>query len=152
MYREDEAKTDDPPVRSMRRTLDALSRAAQREESVAERGLVEGARHLLQARNRMAGMLPKGLLRDSAWDMILELFISYEEGGVLYVKQLILSSGESAAAAIRRIDRLEEARLIERFADPLDGRRVIVRISERGRTAMLSMLQQVFPAEGSARG
>ncbi|WP_152998782.1 winged helix DNA-binding protein [Sphingopyxis sp. H115] len=149
MYRRDETEIDDPPARVMHRTLDALSRAARREASVAERGLVEGARHLLQARNRMAGVLPKGLLRDSAWDMILELFISYEEGGVLYVKQLILSSGESAAAAIRRIDRLEEARLIERFADPLDGRRVIVRISERGRAAMLSMLQQVFPAEES---
>lgn len=128
------------------RTIGALSQAAASGASVSERRLVDGARQLLQARLRMARDLPKGLLRDSAWDMILELFISHEEGGILFVKQLILSSGESVAAAMRRIDRLEEARLIERFPDPFDRRRVIVRLTERGRTAMLGMLQQLFPA------
>lgn len=126
------------------RAVEALSRAAARNSSVAEKLLVEGARQLLQARLKMARIAPKGLLRDSAWDMMLELFISGEEGGILYVKQLMLASGESSTAAMRRIDRLEEAGFLERFPDPLDRRRVIVRLKERGRSAMLAMLEHVF--------
>lgn len=126
------------------RAVEALSRAAARNSSVAEKLLVEGARQLLQARLKMARIAPRGLLRDSAWDMMLELFISGEEGGILYVKQLMLASGESSTAAMRRIDRLEDAGFLERFPDPLDRRRVIVRLKERGRSAMLAMLEHVF--------
>lgn len=126
------------------RAVEALSRAAAKNSSVAEKLLVEGARQLLQARLKMARIAPPGLLRDSAWDMMLELFISGEEGGILYVKQLMLASGESSTAAMRRIDRLEEAGFLERFPDPLDRRRVIVRLKERGRAAMLAMLEHVF--------
>lgn len=129
---------------SVLRTVEALSRAAARAGSVAEKQLVEGARQLLRARLKMARIAPKGLLRDSAWDMMLELFINGEEGGILYVKQLMLMSGESSTAAMRRIDRLEEAGFIERYPDPLDGRRVIVQLKDVGRTAMLAMLQHVF--------
>lgn len=133
------------------RAVEALSRAAARNSSVAEKLLVEGARQLLQARLKMARIVPPGLLRDSAWDMMLELFISGEEGGILYVKQLMLASGESSTAAMRRIDRLEEAGFLERFPDPLDRRRVIVRLKERGRSAMLAMLEHVFePAAAPA--
>lgn len=131
------------------RAVEALSRAAARNSSVAEKLLVEGARQLLQARLKMARIAPRGLLRDSAWDMILELFISGEEGGILYVKQLMLASGESSTAAMRRIDRLEEAGFLERFPDPLDRRRVIVRLKERGRSAMLAMLEHVFEPDVS---
>lgn len=126
------------------RAVEALSRAAAKSSSVAEKLLVEGARQLLQARLKMARIAPPGLLRDSAWDMMLELFISGEEGGILYVKQLILASGESSTAAMRRIDRLEEAGFLERFPDPLDRRRVIVRLKARGHAAMLAMLEHVF--------
>lgn len=126
------------------RAVEALSRAAARNNSVAEKLLVEGARQLLQARLKMARIVPGGLLRDSAWDMMLELFINGEEGGILYVKQLIIASGESSTAAMRRIDRLEEAGFLERFPDPLDRRRVIVRLKERGRAAMVAMLEHVF--------
>lgn len=134
---------------SVRRAVEALSRAAARTGSVAEKQLVEGARQLLRARLKMARIAPKGLLRDSAWDMMLELFINGEEGGILYVKQLMLISGESSTAAMRRIDRLEEAGFIERFPYPFDGRRVIVQLKDSGRTAMLAMLQHVFEPDTS---
>lgn len=132
-----------------RRAVASMSQAAARGVGPAEGELIEGARHLLQARLKMARIAPKGLLRDSAWDMMLELFISGQEGGISYVKQLMLTSGESPASAMRRIDRLEEAELIERFIDPLDRRRVIVRLSTRGQAAMLAMLSHVFENESA---
>jgi UDP-N-acetylmuramoyl-tripeptide--D-alanyl-D-alanine ligase len=126
------------------RTVASMSQAAAKATAGAGSELLEGARQLLQARLKMARLVPKGLLRDSAWDMMLELYISGEEGGISYVKQLILTSGESPAAAMRRIDRLEEAGFIERFIDPLDRRRVIVRLTGRGHAAMFAMLEHVF--------
>lgn len=127
------------------RAVTAMSSAARRAGSPAEMQLVDHARCLLRARTKMARVAP-GLLRDPAWDMMLCLFINGEEGGILYVKQLILSTGESATAALRHIDRLEEAGFIERLSDPLDRRRVIVRLSESGRAAMFAMLEDAFQA------
>ncbi|MDO9369434.1 MAG: MarR family transcriptional regulator [Sphingopyxis sp.] len=127
------------------RAVTAMSEAALRGGSVAQMELVDHARCLLRARNKMARLAP-GILRDPAWDMMLCLFINCEEGGILFVKQLILSCGESPTAALRHIDRLEDAHFIERLSDPLDRRRVIVRLSESGRTAMFAMLEDAFQA------
>lgn len=125
------------------RTVRSLA-AAAKGRTVEERQLTDCARQLLHARKKIAALAPKGLFRDSAWDMMLELFISTEEGGIVYVKQMMLASGESAAAAMRRIDRLDKAEFLDRVPDMLDQRRVIVRLTERGRTAMLAMLKHVY--------
>jgi len=125
------------------RTVKSFVQAAKG-RTVKDRRLVESARQLLQARKKFAALSPRGLFRDSAWDMMLELFICGEEGGILYVKQMVIASGESPAAAMRRIDRLDEAEFINRIPDLLDQRRVIVRLTERGRSAMLAMLKHVY--------
>ena len=75
---------------------------------------------------------------------MLVMFINDEEGGILSVKQLIVASGDSPASAMRRIDRLEDVGLVLRIQDSLDHRRVIVRLSEFGRDAMLALLKDVF--------
>ncbi|MFC3215619.1 helix-turn-helix domain-containing protein [Novosphingobium panipatense] len=111
---------------------------------------MEGARQILRARRKIAALEPRSLFRDTAWDMMLELFISGEEGGILFVKQLMIASGESAASAMRRIDRLESAGFLERIPDMLDQRRVIVQLTSKGRTAMLAMLDEVFGAPPAA--
>jgi len=136
-----DTETDSSPAD--RRTVESMARNAERSD-LADRELVEWARKLLRARMKLAKLVPKGLFHDSAWDIMLELFISGEEGGVLHVKQLMIASGESSAAAMRRIDRLEEAVFIARTPDSLDHRRVIVQLTERGRTAMIAMLQHIF--------
>jgi len=117
--------------------------------AIAARQLVEVAKQLLQARQKIGDLVPKGLFKDSAWDMMLEMFIGGEEGDTLYVKQLMIASGETTASAMRRIDRLEGARFMERIPDPLDQRRVIVRLTERGRAAMIAMLQHVFEPQAN---
>lgn len=133
-----------------RRTIGNMARVAAN-QTLEDAALIEGARQMLRGRKKIAALAPKGLFRDSAWDMMLELFISEGEGGVLYVKHIMLASGESAAAAMRRIDRLHEADFIKRIPDPLDQRRVIVRLTERGRRAMIAMLKHVFDP-GAAAG
>jgi DNA-binding transcriptional ArsR family regulator len=126
-----------------RRRVQSFALSA-RDRTLEERELVEGARKLLRARINLMRVTPRNLLGDSAYDMMLVMFINDEEGGILYIKQLIGASGDTPASALRRIDRLEDAGLVERSPDTLDHRRVIIRLSEQGRQTMLDMLRDVF--------
>jgi DNA-binding MarR family transcriptional regulator len=87
--------------------------------------------------------MPEQVMRDSAWDVMLELFVNSEEGGLVFVKHLILATGQAPATAIRVIDRLESGDLLKRFTDPLDHRRIIVDLTERGREAMRAVLRKL---------
>ncbi|RXZ64669.1 MarR family winged helix-turn-helix transcriptional regulator [Pelagerythrobacter rhizovicinus] len=125
------------------RTVESLARAGEG-KTVFERELVECARRLISLRKEVDKHIPPGLVKDFAWDILLELFINGEEGGIVYVKQLMLASGATPTSAMRLIDRLEDEELIERAPDPLDHRRVIVGLSERGRNAMIALLRKVL--------
>jgi len=94
----------------------------------------------------MSAFLPQDLLVDPAWDMMIDLFIAAATGERLHVKDLILMSGESAASAMRRINRLQEAALLARDPDPTDHRRVHVGLTARGQSAMTAMLEHLFDA------
>lgn len=131
----------------------ARPQAGGQQHTTAEgRQLAAQARQLLRTRAEMAAYIPPGLIKDWAWDMLLELFVHTEEGTFVYVKQLILASGVSPPAAMRLIDRLEEAELIGRLADPLDSRRVIVTLSERGWEAMATLLRRICDLQDAVPG
>ncbi|MEC3950781.1 MarR family transcriptional regulator [Sphingobium sp. HWE2-09] len=102
------------------------------------------ARQTQQARANCSQHFPKHVFRDSAWDIMLELFIVAEEGGSLCVKDTMAISGESATGTLRRIESLEAAQLVVRRYDPRDHRRMLVELSKRGREAMISFLHHLF--------
>lgn len=107
--------------------------------------LITMARHMRFARMRHAKFFPKEVFRDSAWDMMLDLFVLAGEGTqAIGVKQLTLLSGESTTGAIRRIDRLEEAGLIRRRPHPDDHRRVFVELTVHGHLAMTSLMRDLL--------
>lgn len=108
--------------------------------------LLARARQARQLRSTMSAFLPRDLLVDPAWDMMIDLFIAVATDERLYVKDLILMSGESAASAMRRIDRLQQAALLARHQDQTDHRRVHVRLTARGQSAMAAMLEHLFDA------
>lgn len=72
------------------------------------------ARQTQQARINCSEHFPKHVFRDSAWDIMLELFAVAEEGRFLCVKDIMAISGESATGTMRRIESLEEAELVVR--------------------------------------
>jgi DNA-binding MarR family transcriptional regulator len=102
------------------------------------------ARQTQQARINCSEHFPKHVFRDSAWDIMLELFAVAEEGRFLCVKDIMAISGESATGTMRRIESLEEAALVVRRFDPRDHRRMRVVLSEKGREAMISFLRHLF--------
>lgn len=106
--------------------------------------LLDLARQTQAMRANVAQFFPRDVFRDSAWDMMLELFIAEQQARPLCVKELILVSGESSTSALRRIYRLEESNLLRRRTDPTDHRRLIVRLTQRGTDAMTAMLRHLF--------
>lgn len=125
-----------------RRVIENLAQAAAVADIHSQR-LAEKARQLLKARKVISKVMPKNLFKDSAWDIMLELYLGAIEGGVIYVKQMIIASGERPATGIRIIARLEDAGFIERNSDDLDQRRVIVNLTQRGRQAMELLLSGI---------
>jgi len=93
-------------------------------------------------RGRMRALFPADLCSDTAWDMMLEVFITQLRRKSVCVKELVLVSGSSSSSALRRIDRLEETGLVRRTLDPSDHRRTTVQLTNRGYTAMVLMLEQ----------
>ncbi|WP_454278063.1 winged helix DNA-binding protein [Sphingomonas sp. Marseille-Q8236] len=106
--------------------------------------LVDLARQTQAMRAHIAEFFPRDIFRDSAWDMMLELFIAEQERRPICVKELILVSGETSTSALRRIDRLESTGLLQRRTDPADHRRLAVTLTERGTDAMTAMLRHLY--------
>jgi DNA-binding MarR family transcriptional regulator len=104
---------------------------------------VPAARRLLVARQNIAKVMPRNLFRDSAWDVMLELYIGTAEQTDVYVKQAIIASGECPATAMRIIARLEKSGFLCRMGDPSDQRRVVVSLSQAGMNAMEMLLEEL---------
>jgi len=107
---------------------------------VTDAMLVGVARRVSETRQ----LFPPGVLRDAAWDMLLRLFIANHDGETLCVKDLTLLCNESPAGGVRRIDRLQDAQLVVRRTDRQDHRRIVVGLTEAGRSAMREMLKAML--------
>lgn len=105
--------------------------------------LLNLAKFVLAARVRRQRHFPKTLFRETAWDMMLELFICSQEKRSVCVKQLVAVSGQPSTNAMRKIDQLQESELVARMPDTQDHRRVEVRLTERGNRAMLAFLEDL---------
>lgn len=133
--------------------MDPLARASlivthvqtlAREASVANAGSITAAqlvRRIIEARAHRRKCFDDHLFADPAWDILLELYALRCEQRRTSVSKLCVASGVPSTTALRWIERLLKDGLIERSADPLDGRRVWVSISDQGYDAMQKCLE-----------
>lgn len=98
--------------------------------------LTEAAYRLARSRALLARQLPRGLVRNAAWDVLLELFIAEAEGRSVGMTEILQTTGETSSTTLRLIDRLEDLDLVERKSDARDRRRKTVRLSASGLAAM----------------
>lgn len=113
-------------------------------ETVVDTVLHDLARHMQFMRTKIIPLFPRDVLRDSALDMLLELFVAQFRNRDVCIKELIIVSGETSTSALRRIDRLEASGMLRRRPDPADHRRVAVALTEKGDDAMRAMLHHLF--------
>jgi len=93
-------------------------------------------RALVAARADRESIFESGLFSDPAWDMLLDLALAEASDRAISVTSLCLASGAPTTTALRRIDDLQEAKLIERMPDQTDRRRIMVQLTEGGRARM----------------
>lgn len=102
--------------------------------------LARFAQALLRARRLRDRMLPSDLFADPAWDMLLDLYVHSALGRQLSVTAVCGASHVPATTALRWIELLENEGLVRRSADPLDGRRRFIELSQVGETILTNLL------------
>lgn len=100
-------------------------------------------RKIMAARAERRKFFDGDLFADPAWDMLLELFALERDQRRTCVSSLCIASAVPATTALRWIDKLLSENLIERTADPLDGRRVWISLSKLGSDTMSSYLRNI---------
>lgn len=106
-------------------------------------------RDIIRARRLREDLFGEGLFADPAWDILLDLMAARIEGRPVAVSSLCIAAAVPATTALRWIKQLTAAGLLHRVADPDDGRRVFIELTERAATAMAGYFAAARPA---ARG
>lgn len=86
------------------------------------------------------------LFSDPAWDMLLELYAASLAQRRLSVSRLSERTRVPMTTALRWIAALENEGAVQRQPDPLDGRRVFIMLSEKGKEHMTAYFDEL-PAE-----
>lgn len=99
---------------------------------------VELARQTYDDRRRRTKIFASDeLFGEPAWDILLDLFIAAKERRRVSVTSACIGSAVPSTTALRWITILERNGFLAREADPGDARRVYVKLSARGYSAML---------------
>ncbi|MHA7818258.1 MAG: winged helix DNA-binding protein [Erythrobacter sp.] len=76
------------------------------------------------------------LFGEPAWDILLDLYVAHVEAKAVSVSSACIGSAAPPTTGLRWLGVLAEQGLVVREHDPDDQRRVLVRLTERGLTAM----------------
>lgn len=105
-------------------------------------------RAIIRAR-RMRDQYFRGeIFADPAFDMLLDLYAARLEGHRVAVSSLCIAAAVPATTALRWIKQLTDRGLFVRQADPQDGRRIYIDLSEAAANAMgnyLAAVQRIAP-------
>jgi len=120
--------------------IDAIRRAFARmppEKGAARQvSKLEAADILLMEGKKRASIFGQDLFGDPAWNMMVDLYASTLRGRTVSVKDLCIASGSPNTTALRHLNLLYEAGLIDRVRDEADNRRVLLKPTETGMRAM----------------
>jgi hypothetical protein len=138
------------------RIAEALATLAEEPEAARPEGEGEALeptaiRAIIRARRLRENYFPACLFADPAWDMLLDLMAARLEGAPVAVSSLCIASAVPATTALRWIRTLTDRGLLVRVADPRDGRRVFIDLSDQTARTLneyLRAAQRVSPLIG----
>lgn len=129
-------------IQRLARAMALLAESLGRQDSQAianlgdRRRLTLVAKAVQRERLRRVDCFPQGLFGEPSWDILLDLFIAWQSGEERLVKEACIASQVPEATALRYIDLLIKAGLVDRRQDPNDQRRKFVRLTGDGRARM----------------
>jgi DNA-binding MarR family transcriptional regulator len=91
---------------------------------------VAAVRALLRARRLRDQYFDAELFADPAWDMLLDLMLARLERRMVAVSSLCIAAAVPPTTALRWIKKLSDVGLFIRHADPRDGRRIFIDLSD----------------------
>nr|WP_066701302.1 winged helix DNA-binding protein [Sphingobium amiense] len=114
-----------------------LSRPAKAAGTDTDRPVTAAqVRDMLRARRLRADFLPGDLFADPAWDMLLDLLAAHLDQDRVSVSSLCIAAAVPPTTALRHIRTLTDRGLVERLADPHDGRRVFISLTQETADAL----------------
>jgi len=131
------------------RIAHALAEMSEREGAQPEKangaGEIDAAkvRAMIRARRLRDQYFGSDLFADPAWDMLLDLMAARLDRQRVAVSSLCIAAAVPATTALRWIKTLTEHGLFVRVADPQDGRRVYIELSDEAAGALESYLRAV---------
>lgn len=102
--------------------------------------LLARTEQIYRARRKRDKLFDAQLFGEPAFDILLDLFISQRRGRRVSVTSCCIAAAAPPTTALRHIQRLEDALLIERQADRRDKRRSYVELTPIG----LSLVERFF--------
>lgn len=120
----------DPGNRHAQPPLAGVSDAISERPLLSSQVTASQVRNLIQARRMRADFLPNTLFADPAWDMLLDLFAARLEHQQVSITSLCIASSAPPTTALRWIGTLTKAGLVDRHADPDDGRRIFISMND----------------------
>lgn len=93
-------------------------------------------RAMLRLRRLRDNFFDPVLFADPAWDMLLDLMAARLEGDQVAVSSLCIAAAVPPTTALRWIKAMTDHHLFERHADPTDGRRIFIRLSDGATSGM----------------
>lgn len=106
-------------------------------------------RGVIKLRRLREGFFDASLFADPAWDMLLDLFAAHIDSERVAVSSLCIAAAVPPTTALRWIRAMTENDLLERHADPLDGRRVFIRLSAKAIDGMARYFAAMSRLEGA---
>jgi len=113
--------------------------------AIEEGAPITGAevRHLIRIRRVRNQFFNGELFADPAWDMLLDLMAAKLEQKRVAVSSLCIAADVPATTALRWIKTMADNGLFRRIADPTDGRRIFIELSETAFGAMKEYFRAV---------
>jgi hypothetical protein len=94
-------------------------------------------RATIRARRVREQFFESDLFADPAWDMLLDLMAARLETVQVAVSSLCIAAAVPPTTALRWIKRMTDEGIFERVADPDDGRRIFIRLSDHANEKMI---------------
>jgi DNA-binding MarR family transcriptional regulator len=114
-------------------TLAGASSQSDAARGASNLGMAEG---ILKSRRLREDLFGAEMFADPAWDMLLHLFVSGEGGRKVPVSCLCAASAVPQSTALRWIDTLANAGLLDKRLDTKDGRRIFVALTSEAAQLM----------------
>lgn len=125
---------------------DDLRRIGPQLPSRSRYDILVAIRQGLHSRAQRGRFFSSRLFSDPAWDMLLELYAASLAQRRLSISRLSERAGIPMTTALRWIAALENEGAVERQPDSLDGRRVFIMLSKKGKEQMAAYFDEL-PAE-----